>query len=82
MQLLFWLVFHPSAWRNYLKRIDPILDTDSSLIILLRQGRWRNFALWRLLIQGYFILPILAGLLLGLVVWMLGETTTTGETPL
>ncbi|MGF1935843.1 MAG: AAA family ATPase [Nostoc sp. ChiQUE02] len=77
LQLLFWLFFRPSAWRNHLKRIDPILDTDSSLIILLRQGRWRNLwrnlALWRLFIQGFFILPILPNLLLGLVVWALGE---------
>ncbi|MFN6482942.1 AAA family ATPase [Nostoc sp. DedQUE02] len=73
LQLLFWLFFRPSAWRNHLKRIDPILDTDSSLIILLSQGRWRNLALWRLFIQGFFILPILPNLLLGLVVWALGE---------
>ncbi|MBE8970140.1 ATP-binding protein, partial [Nostocales cyanobacterium LEGE 12452] len=73
LQLLFWLVFRPSAWRNHLKRIDPALDSDSSLIILLRQGRWRNLALWRLFIQGFFILPILANLLLGLVLWALGE---------
>ncbi len=73
LQLLFWLVFRPSAWRNHLKRIDPALDSDSSLIILLRQGRWRNLALWRLVIQGYFILPIQANLLLGLILWALGE---------
>ncbi|WP_445632429.1 AAA family ATPase [Nostoc sp. DSM 114161] len=73
LQLLFWFFFRPSAWRNHLKHIDPILDTNSSLIILLRQGRWRNLALWRLLIQGYFILPILANLLLGLVLWMSSE---------
>ncbi|MBD2518258.1 ATP-binding protein [Nostoc sp. FACHB-973] len=77
LQLLFWLVFRPSAWRNHLKRIDSILDTDSSLIILLRRGRWRNLALWRLFIQGHLILPILANLLAGLVLWMLGEPSTT-----
>ncbi|MEH2014924.1 nSTAND1 domain-containing NTPase [Nostoc sp.] len=73
LQLLFWLVFRPSALLNHLKRIDPILDTDSTLIILLRQGRWRNLALRRLLIQGYFTLSIMANLLLGLVLWMSGE---------
>ncbi|MFN6500647.1 MAG: AAA family ATPase [Nostoc sp. DedQUE01] len=73
LQLLFWLVFRPSAWRNHLQRIDPILNPDSSLIIFLRQGRWRNPALWLFLIQGYFILPILANSLLGLVLWILGE---------
>ncbi|WP_298912124.1 AAA family ATPase [uncultured Nostoc sp.] len=73
LQLLFWLFFRPSALRNHLERIDPALDSNSSLIILLRQGRWRNLALWRLFIQGCFILPILANLLLGLVLWTLGE---------
>ncbi len=71
LQLLFWLIFRPSAWRNHLKRIDPILDTDSPLIILLRQGQWRNLALWRLLIQGCIILLI--NLLLGLGVYIFGE---------
>ncbi len=28
LQLLFWLVFRPSAWGNYLKLIDPALDPD------------------------------------------------------
>ena len=74
LQLLFWLFFHPSAWQNHLKRIDPNLESDSRLIISLKQGRWQNLALWRLFIQGYFILPILANLLLGLVLWALGES--------
>ncbi|MFN6562560.1 MAG: AAA family ATPase [Nostoc sp. ChiSLP01] len=67
LQLLFWLVFHPSAWRNHLQCIDPDSNWGSSLIILLMQ--WRNLALWRLLIQGYLILPILANLVL----WTLGD---------
>ncbi|MDZ8081369.1 MAG: ATP-binding protein [Nostoc sp. DcaGUA01] len=73
LQLVFWLVFRPSAWRNHLQRIGPILNNDSCLIILLRQGQWRNVALWRLLIQAYLILPVLANLLVGLVLWPLGE---------
>ncbi|MDZ7961004.1 MAG: ATP-binding protein [Aulosira sp. DedQUE10] len=77
LQLLFWLFFRPAAWRNHLKRIDPTLNTDTSLIAFIRQGRSRNFALWRLLIQGYLILPILANLLLGLVLWVLGEPIAT-----
>ena len=74
LQLLFWLVFRPSAWGNYLKLIDPALDPDSSLIFLMRQGRWRNLAPWQMIIQGFFILPILANLMLGLVLWTLGES--------
>ncbi|MEH2060798.1 MAG: AAA family ATPase [Nostoc sp.] len=73
LQLVFWLFFRPTAWRNHLERIDLNLESNSSLSILLRQGRWRNLALWRFFIQAYFILPILANFLLGLVLWVLGE---------
>ncbi|MBW4563328.1 MAG: hypothetical protein KME32_19690 [Mojavia pulchra JT2-VF2] len=66
LQLLFWLFFRPAAWRNHLKRIDPTLNTDISLIDFIRQGRWWNFALWRLLIQGYIILPLIVNLTVGL----------------
>ncbi|MEH1816114.1 MAG: AAA family ATPase [Nostoc sp.] len=77
LQLLFWFFFCPSVWRNHLKSIDSALDTNPSLIILLRIGRWRNLTLWRLFIQGYFILPIAANLLLGLMLWALGEPIPT-----
>ncbi|MBD2611415.1 ATP-binding protein [Nostoc punctiforme FACHB-252] len=73
LQLLFWLFFRPSAWRNHLKHIDPDLESDSSLIIFLRRERWRNRTLWRFFIQGYFILPILANLLLGLILGVLRD---------
>ncbi|MDZ7958762.1 MAG: hypothetical protein RMY34_12925 [Aulosira sp. DedQUE10] len=52
LQLLFWLFLRPAAWRNHLERIEPALETDTSLISLMRQGRWRNFGLWRLLNSG------------------------------
>jgi hypothetical protein len=76
LQLLFWLFFRPAAWRNHLKHIDPSLDLDSdtSLIAFIRQGRWRNLALWRLLIQGHLILPLIVNLTLGLVLLVLGES--------
>ncbi|MBE9105961.1 ATP-binding protein [Nostoc cf. edaphicum LEGE 07299] len=73
LQLFFWIIFHPSAWRNHLKRIDLNLESNSPLSILLRQGRWQNLTLWRFFIQAYFILPILANLLLGVVLWVLGK---------
>jgi hypothetical protein len=72
LQLLWWMIFHPSALRNHLTRIDPELKPDSSLLILIRKKRWRNLGLWRLLIQGNLILPVLVGLLPGLVLWGLG----------
>ncbi len=43
-QLLFWLFFHPSAWRNYVARIDPNLRPDFCLTELGRE-QWRNL-LW------------------------------------
>ncbi len=68
LQLLFWLFFHPSAWRNHMARIDPTLRPDFTLVELSRT-RWRSPSLRRLLIMGYAILPLLAGLLVGLVLW-------------
>lgn len=31
LQLMVWLFFHPSAWRNHVKRIDPDLRPDFCL---------------------------------------------------
>lgn len=71
LQLLFWIFFRPSAWRNYLVRIDPALHPNSQVWNRLQ---WRNWALWRLLIQGYLLLPLLANLSLNLVLSGLGES--------
>ena len=65
LQLLFWLFFRPSAWRNHLARIDSALAPDSRGITGLR---WRNPALWKLLLQGYLILPLLTYLLVNYLV--------------
>ncbi|MDQ2097944.1 MAG: AAA family ATPase [Tychonema bourrellyi B0820] len=52
LQLLFWLFFHPSAWRNHLKR---------------------NPALWKLGIQAFLVVPVLANsIVVALVIWLLG----------
>lgn len=72
LQLLWWMIFHPSAFRNHLKRIDVDLKPDLPLFILIRNKPWQNLAFWRLLIQGNLILPVLASLLTGLVLWGLG----------
>ncbi|MEW5957813.1 MAG: ATP-binding protein [Chloroflexota bacterium] len=71
LQLLFWLFFHPSAWQNYVVRLDPGLPPNFTLISLNRR-RWRNSALRRLLIQGYLILPLLPALVVGLILWQQG----------
>ncbi len=67
LQLLFWLLVHPSAWHNHIARIDPNLPSDFYLAEL-SETQWRNPDLRRLLIQGYVVWP----LLVGLIVWFTG----------
>lgn len=69
LQLLFWLLFHPSAWRHYVARIDPALRPDFTLVKLSR-GQWRTPALRLLLIQAYIVLPLLVGLPVALIFWI------------
>jgi hypothetical protein len=71
LQLLFWLFFHPSAWRNHVARIDPALRPDFCLAELSRT-QWRNPALRRLLMMVYIVWPLLVGLLVALVLWVMG----------
>jgi hypothetical protein len=65
LRLLFWLFFHPSAWRNYVARVDAGLRPDFSLAEL-GWRQWRNPAFWRLLVMAYLAWPLLVGLLIGL----------------
>ncbi len=69
LQLLFWFFFHPSAWRNYVTRIDPSLRPDFCLAELSR-AQWRNPTLRRLLVAGYILYPLLVGLLISPVLWV------------
>ncbi len=71
LQLLFWLFCHPSAWHNYVPRIDPTLRPDFTLAELNR-AQWRAPALRRLLVQGYVVWPLLVGLPVGLILWLKG----------
>jgi len=73
LQLLFWLFFHPSAWRNHMAHIDPTLHSDFALAEL-SPAQWRNPALRRLLMMAYIVWPLLVGLLVGLVLWVVGES--------
>ncbi|MBI1881308.1 MAG: ATP-binding protein [Chloroflexi bacterium] len=70
LQLLVWLFFHPSAWRNYVAQLDPTLPPNFA-ITDLTLPQWRNPQLRRLLLMGYGVLPGLAGLLAGLGLWLL-----------
>ena len=69
LQLLFWLFFHPSAWRNHVARIDPTLHPDFALAEL-SPAQWRNPTLRRLLMMVYVVWPFLVGSLVGLVLWV------------
>ncbi len=71
LQLLFWLFYHPSAWRNHISRIEPDLPADFTLTDLTR-NRWLNRNLRGTLIQGYLVLPLLATLPVGLTLWQRG----------
>lgn len=63
-QLLFWLVFRPSAWNNHIRRLGFPAD-DFLLLALLTQQRWRQLKLWRFVLQGFILLPILTSLIVG-----------------
>ena len=60
LQLLFWMFFRPTAFKNHLKRIHPVLESDISLITVLRGESYirKKPALWKFILQGFFILPI------------------------
>lgn len=64
LQLLFWLFFHPAAWRHHVQRIAPDLPADFSLLQLERRY-WRNKEVWRLLLLSFLAWPVLAGILVG-----------------
>ncbi|VAW32795.1 hypothetical protein MNBD_CHLOROFLEXI01-2703, partial [hydrothermal vent metagenome] len=70
VRLLFWLFFHPSAWRNHLKRLDNTLSPHFSLADL-RRRQWTNRAVIRFLLMTFFAWPLLVGLALGLLLWLL-----------
>ena len=75
LQLLAWLFFHPTAWRNHIARIDADLRPDFCLAEL-SAAQWRNPALRRVLLMGYVPWPPLIGLLLGLALWVMGQPVT------
>ncbi|MEW5958924.1 MAG: hypothetical protein AB1801_14420, partial [Chloroflexota bacterium] len=50
LQLLFWLLGHPSAWRNYIAGIDSTLSPNFCLAQLSR-AQWQNPTLRQLLLR-------------------------------
>jgi AAA+ ATPase superfamily predicted ATPase len=72
LHLLFWLLFHPSAWRHYLAHhIDPACRPGFTLVDLSR-AQWRTPALRRLLIHAYVVLPLLVGCSIALIMGLQG----------
>ncbi len=69
LQLLFWLLFHPSAWRHYVTRLDPVLRPDFTLVEL-NSSYWHNPAVRLLAIRAYLVLPLLVGLPVALIFWI------------
>jgi hypothetical protein len=72
LQLGFWLLFHPSAWRQYLTTVDATLTPDFALSSL-RFHHWLNLELRRLLWLIYGVTPWLVGGLTGLGLWVNGD---------
>jgi len=69
-RLLFWLFFHPSAWRNYIVGLDLVLLPDFCLAELGRE-HWLKTRFLRLLFLLTFAWVIVTGSLLGVGVWLL-----------
>ncbi|MFN8490161.1 MAG: hypothetical protein U0350_21415 [Caldilineaceae bacterium] len=73
LQLLLWLLLHPSAWCNHIKRIAPTLRPDFTLVELTRSD-WQNRSLQHLLISVYGIWPVLVAGLNACVLWFAGRS--------
>ncbi len=70
VRLLFWLFFHPSAWRNHLAHVDSSLRPDFNLAELKR-WQWSTPALLRLLLRINLAWPLLLAGLIGLIMRLL-----------
>ena len=61
-QVFAWLFMHPTAWRNYIKRIDPLLDSDLALAEISAEN-WRQSTLRELLGVTSIAWPAMAAML-------------------
>lgn len=75
LQILVWLFFHPSAWRNHIASVDPGLRPDFCLAELSR-AQWCNPALRRLLLRGYVVGPLTLSLVMVLAMVLLGTESS------
>jgi hypothetical protein len=67
LQLIFWLVFRPSAWANYVHYLVPSSSNNFYLSHLLKNQCWKQPKVLRFLIQGFFLLPLTTSLLSSLI---------------
>lgn len=72
LQLLFWLVFRPIAWKNYLWRSNLPSNSHFRLTYIFTQQRWRRWQSWQLIIQGFILLPILINIPAKVIALILG----------
>jgi hypothetical protein len=63
LHLLFWLIFHPSAWGNHIYQIDISLEKNFSLIEVLTYQRRQNKRISQFIFQVFILLPILTNLI-------------------
>jgi hypothetical protein len=75
-RLLFWLFFHPSAWRAHIHRIDSALPPDFC-IAELTWTQWQKPAFWRLLIMHFLAWPFLLMALIWAILMLLGLSASS-----
>lgn len=65
LQLLLWIVMHPTALRNHIIQIDKNLSPEFCLLDL-DFSQWKNPILRRLLLQSFLVLPLLTSYIFSL----------------
>ncbi|MCK5877070.1 MAG: hypothetical protein KAG43_05505, partial [Candidatus Marithrix sp.] len=65
-----WLIFKPSAWRDFVNNIDPCLTPDFNLVEL-NKTHWNNKMLQKLLFLGHGLWSIWVCSLVILILWLL-----------
>jgi hypothetical protein len=65
LQLLFWLVFRPTAWKNHIKNLDSSINQNFSLWHMATQQGWRQKQLWIFVFQVFILLPIFGSVATG-----------------
>ncbi|MDM8566562.1 hypothetical protein QUF74_13035 [Candidatus Halobeggiatoa sp. HSG11] len=73
-QLLYWIFFKPSAWRDYCGKNDVHCDF---CLTELNFSDWKKYGLGSIFIQGYIILPILSVFIIGGILFFLESIRET-----